>query len=229
MFQSKQGLVIAFVILVGFTMFFVMIMSGTALGFLAFTHPEVFVRPDTGEASTACGTGVDTLVPGYDMLPVKRGEKLGHEEHLTNTHPKHYCGKDSGNCSAFAGGGAFAPHTTEQERYYFNTRWGGWIWHHGGSISLDNKKGAREARKKVKHAKLIITSAESGRSMVVSAEESGPAVWVTDRDGVLYGAPPEVYGYLKTSNPYTGNPNDGKGKIEVKFAQDQNVKLGPCK
>lgn len=229
MFQSKQGLIIAFVVLCGGVMVFVIIAGLFVVAYQSILHPGFFITPETSGASTACGMGVDTLVPGYDMLPAPRGEKLGHEEHLTETRPKHYCGKDSGDCNALAGGGAFAPHTTEQERYYFNTRWGGWIWHHGGSITLDNKKGAREARKKVKHAKLIITSTESDKSMVVSAEESGPAVWVTDRDGVLYGAPPEVYGYMKTSDPYTGNPRDGKGKIEVKFAQDQKVKLGPCK
>lgn len=184
-------------------------------------------------ASTACGEAVETLVSGVSMLPASSG-KLGHEEHLSNVNPSHYCGTNSGDCSAIAGGGAFAPHTTEQERFYINSQWGGWDWtptRNKKAPILSHEPGAAEARRVIAHAKLIVTITEPGvptKSIVTSAEESGPALWVTDRDGVNFGAPPEVYNYLEGSSPYTGNPNDNSGRVNVGFAKDQSVTLGPC-
>jgi hypothetical protein len=189
----------------------------------------------------ACGTGKLSLMDNYEMLyPGQSTAKLGHEEHLTNTNPSHFEGTDS-NPLTFAGGGAFSPHTTDQEHWYINSLWGGWDWSttsqayrdsHGGHtkspVALTTKEG-KEARAKVAHAKLIIVSKETGKSLVASAEESGPALYVGERDGVYYGAPPEVYRYLGTSDPYTGKPKDGKGEITVNFAEDQGVALGPCK
>ncbi len=183
-------------------------------------------------ASTACGEAVETLVAGVTMLPSTSG-KLGHEEHLSNVKPSHYCGADSGDCAAIAGNGAFSPHTTEQERFYINSQWGGWDWtptRNRKAPVLSHEPGASDARRAIAHAKLIVTITEPGvstKSMVTSAEESGPALWVTDRNGVNYGAPPEVYKYLGGSDPY-GSPGDGKSQINVGFAKDQSVPLGPC-
>lgn len=182
-------------------------------------------------ATTKCGEVVDSLVPGFKMID-KNG-KLGHEEHLAQTRPSHYIGSDSSPTSMTTGG-AFPPHTTEQERYYFNAQWRMFDWsgtasRNGHGVSLVSGAAAAAARNKIAHSRIVIKSVETGRTMVVSAEESGPAAWVTGIHGVNFGAPPEVYRYLGTSNPYTQNPNDGKGKIEVLgFAKDQSTPLGPC-
>jgi len=192
-------------------------------------------QPSSGqveEAQTACGPTVSTLVPGFEMVP--KSGKLGREEHLNKTYPSHYSGSDSAPLK-FAGDGAFAPHTTEQERYYINSQWKMFDWSGTGQqgqhdVRQINSTLARQARSRLPHSKIVIRSKETGRTMVVSAEESGPALWVTKRDGVNFGAPPEVYNYLGTTNPYTRNPNDGRGAIEVLgFAKDQSIKLGPCK
>lgn len=180
-------------------------------------------------ATTACGKTVSTLVDNFQMAPTEG--KLGHEEHLTGVIGTHYVGPDSSPVTFAGGGGAFAPHTVDQERWYFNTQWGGWDWsptRRKRAPRLDHSPGASEARKNVPHSRLIITNKANGKSMVASAEESGPALWVTDRDGVNTGAPPEVYNYLETSSPYTGNPNDDNGRITIGFAEDQNIPLGPC-
>lgn len=199
----------------------------------ALGTPDPSATSGTPLASTNCGTGVESLLPGFPMLPALKG-KLGHEDHLDNTKPTHYCGKDSGNCSTVVHTGFVNPHTTDQERWYFNAQWGGWL---NDGQAFDTKKGSAQARSLVKHAKLILTSTETKKSIVVSAEEFGPGIAVTNCTGsysrscgVRYGAPPEVYQYLGTSEPGTGKANDGKGEITVAFAQDQkNTQLGPCK
>lgn len=207
-------------------------LAGGVIAIAFYAKNNLDWDPTGGEnstASTACGISADTLVPGFQMLPSKEG-KLGFEDHLTKVWPFHYKGKDSTPLT-FAGAGAFAPHMTEQEHWYINSQWGGWDWEptlKRRPPLLDYQRGAAEARKLIQHAKLIITSVETKKSIVVSAEESGPALWVTARDGVNFGAPPEVYKYLGVSSPYTKNPTDDKGKVEVSFAQDQNAKLGPC-
>lgn len=212
----------------GCLIFVVGFMGMVGIGAFALNNEgEMGGNTDSGTtATTACGTSIATLVPGFDMLKSQTG-KLGHEEHLLDTEPTHYCGSDSGNCNAANHTGFVKPHTTDQERWYFNASWGGWL---DNGRAFDTTEGADEARKLIKHAKLIITSKETGKSMVVSAEEFGPNTSVTDRDGIWYGAPPEVYNYLGTSNPYTKNPTDGKGEITAGFAEDQsdNTKLGPC-
>lgn len=199
-------------------------------------------------ANTSCGLSIPTLIDGFQILPKPAGEKLGSEQHLIGVEggmSNHYCGKNSAceggcpceiNCENFAcnpktkepGAGAAGTHTADEEHWYFNTQWETFVWHPNGDISINTSKQAQQARKKLWHSRLIITSIETGKSVVVSAEESGPNVYVTRRDGVQYGAPPEVRKYLGISNPYTGNPKDGKGKIKVGLAQDQNIKLGPC-
>lgn len=175
-------------------------------------------------ASSKCGATVPSLLPSVQM--VDRTGKLGHEEHLSQTRPSHYIGPDSAPTSV-TGGGAFAPHTTEQERWYISSQWPYFDWQH---MRMINNSSARQIAKKIRHARLVIKSVETGRTMIVSAEEAGPAWLLRTRDGVTFGAPPEVYRYLKTSNPYTKNPSDNKGRIEVLgFAADQNAPLGPCK
>jgi len=227
--MRKKGYVQIIAIGCGCMIFAMVGLAGlVALGVFALNNDEAMGLPagDGFVASTACGTTVPTLVDGFDMLHTYSA-KLGHEEHLDNTQPTHYCGADSGDCAAIVHTGFVNPHTTDQERWYFNHFWGGWL---NDGTDFDTTEGAAEARKAIKHAKLVITSKETGKSLVVSAEEFGPAEWVYQRDGIAFGAPPEVYNYLGASSPYTKNPTDGKGEITVGFAADQsdNTKLGPC-
>jgi len=159
--------------------------------------------------------------------------KLGREKHLTETQPKHYVGNDSAPLN-FEGSGAFPPHTTNGERWYITAQWMGWDWEPtekmGYGPTLLENGVARTVRANLRnHKKFLIQSTETGKKIIVSAEESGPARWVTTRDGVRFGAPPEVYKYLGTSDPYTGNPNDSKGKIKVLGVVGANNTLtGPC-
>lgn len=175
-------------------------------------------------------------VPNYDNINdiTYISGKLGYEDHLTSTQPSHYVGSDS-NPLKFAGDGAYSPHTTNRERYYINSQWKGFDWQptlkKGVGPRLIYTKKASYIRSVTPHLRLIIKSTETGRTMAVSVEESGPAMWVTKRDGINFGAPPEVYHYLGGSSPYTADPNDGKGKIKVLGFINDNYKnniLGPC-
>jgi len=206
----------------------IIVMARAAVGMLIpEKNPESEATPKT--TASACGSTVETLVAGVKMVPTSG--KLGYEEHLTGVTGQHYEGVDSQPLTFAGGDGAFAPHTPDQERWYFNSQWGGWNWEPTRkklAPTLDHSPGSVEARNKAPHAKLIVTSVETKKSIVVSAEESGPALWVTDRDGINMGAPPEVYSYLGSGNPYSSNPSDNLGKVTVGFAKDQNIKLGPC-
>lgn len=189
----------------------------------------------TGDATTPCGQGVETIHPqDFKMLPtddsgksVTKG-KLGSEKHLDNVTPTHYCGKDSGDCGAIEHTGFASTHTTDQERWYFNAEWGGWL--ADGQI-LDTRKGASLARRLVRHAKVIVVNPKNNKALIASVEEYGPARWVSERDGIWYGAPPEVRNFLATGDAYTGNPDDGKGEVQVSFVPEEyqeTAKLGPC-
>ncbi len=183
----------------------------------------------TGEVTqTSCGPTVDSLIPGVSMYA--KGGKIGREEHLPT--PNHYIGPDSKPTAFAAGGGAgaFAPHTTEQERWYITSQWPYARFTTSGVLAIPGSK-ARLIRQKIAHSRLVIKSVETGKMMVVSVEEAGPAGFVSARHGVNYGGPPEVYHYLGfKSEPYDNNPRSNNGRIEVLgFAKDQSTKLGPCK
>jgi hypothetical protein len=186
--------------------------------------------------TTACGITVDTLVTGVDMLPhdgsgkqINEG-KMGNEQHLDNTTPVHYCGSDSGNCKSVVHTGFVPSHTTDQERWYMNARWVGWTL---DGMSKTNNKGDSQARKAIRHAKVIVTLEEPGRpakSIIASVEEFGPGAFKSTQDGIEFGSPPEVRKALGQSDANTGKPNDKKGLVKIAFAADQkSAKLGPCK
>lgn len=180
-------------------------------------------KSSSSEESNWTGSEDTSNTSGDLTLPATSG-KLGYEEHVPGRHNQdnqvatdlscmlppynHYQGADSnpltypdtGNCAAYF------PHTTEQEQWYFNMRW---------------------PSSEFKHKKIILTNPQNGKRAVVSIEEYGPAAFVTKRDGVNCGAPPEVRNYLQTESPYTGNPSDGKGLVYIGFANDQNIPLGP--
>jgi hypothetical protein len=179
-------------------------------------------------STTTCGQTVESLIPGVSMY--SKGGKLGREQHLPT--PGHYIGADSKPTAFAAGGGAgaFAPHTTEQERWYITSQWPYARFTTRGVIGIPGSQ-AREIRKKIAHSRLVIRSVETGKTMVVSVEEAGPAGSVSARHGINYGGPPEVYHYLGfKTEPYDNNPSSNHGRIEVLgFAKDQKTKLGPCK
>ncbi len=163
--------------------------------------------------SVSCGSieTVDTMEGTEIPYP---NTKLGIEGHLTDTHPSHYVGPDSDPLN-IVGTTAYAPHTTEQERWYFNEYW-------------PLAKGY--SYEKFAHKKLLVQSKETKRCVVVSIEEAGPATWVTARDGIGAGAPPEVHRALKLNfgSGYDGNPNSDNSRITVTFVKDQkNTPLGP--
>lgn len=163
--------------------------------------------------SVNCGS-IETMdaIGGSD-IPYPN-TKLGLEGHLTETRPTHYVGPDSSPVN-IVGPGAYAPHTTEQERWYFNEYW-----------PLANNY----SYEKYAHKKVLIQSTQTNKCVVGSIEEAGPATWVTARDGIGAGAPPEVHRALGL-NPqagYDANPNSNNNRINVSFVKDQeNTPLGP--
>ena len=190
------------------------------------TTPNQATAPETS-TQTSCGAVKPSLVDSVSMLPANNG-KLGREQHLTNTKPTHYNGTNS-QPVAFAGNGAFSPHTTEQEHWYITSQWP-YADYSTSPARRIHSPAADAISSNIKHARLVIKSVETGKMMVVSAEESGPRTFVTARDGINYGGPPEVYKGLGLSDAYTGNPKDNKGRIQVLgFTVDQSTKLGPCK
>ena len=168
-----------------------------------------------------------------DIVPSKYG-KLGYEDHLEDVKPYHYQGSDSQSLN-FAGSGSYSPHTTNREKYYINSQWGGFDWSptykKGVGPRLINSDKAKSIRKVLPHLRPAIKSTQTNKILVVSIEESGPAKWVTKRDGINFGAPPEVYHYLGGKSPYTGNPQDENGKIKVigfLSPSDTGSMIGPC-
>jgi hypothetical protein len=210
---------------------FALIMGFLGVGVDEASGKETGLSNWTGSTAT-----VDKI--GKAKLPDTSG-KLGHEDHLfpgsrggigdvvsgdaaSDSCIKdkvHYVGEDSkksgkiitaGGCGAMDTGRNM---TTDQERWYFNMRWDT-----SGNYPND-----------VRHKKVIITNPKNGKKIVASIEEYGPGARVTRRDGINCGAPTEVYKYLETASPYTGNPGDKKGYVEFGFAEDQNIPLGPLK
>lgn len=165
--------------------------------------------------SVSCGS-IETVDKLEGTNVPYENTKLGHEDHLTDVHPKHYEGPDSDPLRFAGGGGAYAPHTTDQEHWYFNEYW----------PLADNY-----SYEKFAHKKLLIQSKETDKCVVVSIEEAGPAAWVTADHGIGSGAPPEVFGALGLKNldaAYDNNPKSDKNRISVKFVKDQkNTPLGP--
>lgn len=176
--------------------------------------PENAVAEESPSNWTGATDITKTL--GSAKMPTMSG-KIGHEEHASKkscftSGQTHFTGPLSkplgavSNCMAFGG-----PMTQAQERWYFNMRWDT-----GGDYPENYK-----------HKKVIITNPKNGKRIVVSIEEYGPADYLRKRDGIVAGAPPDVYNYLELENAYTGNPGDKKGYAIFGFAKDQKIPLGP--
>lgn len=183
-----------------------------------------------GEKDGGSGNYSDEMTATLDGLTMPATEgKLGSEEHVPSpynedgkqatdfmcmselkhseeadsaplTYPGDWPSGEAGNCAAYR------PHTTDQERWYFNMRW---------------------PSGEFKHKKVIIVNPKNNKKIVASIEEYGPAEWVTERDGINCGASPEVRNFLGTGSAYTGNPSDDAAKVQFGFAKDQNIPLGP--
>lgn len=202
--------------------FFPFILGGVILfAFLANGGTQQNAQTD---AITASACGYANLDGAKRIIPSLTG-KLGHEQHLSVPAScisgPHFVGLNSEPLGNAGGCGSISPHTTDQEHWYFNTRWNGFNWSTG---TITNAT----VWNSWPHKRIIIRSKESGLSMVVSAEEYGPNPYVTTRDGIWYGAPPEVYRYLKTGNPYDGNPSSTAGQIEILGTVSGSTPLGPC-
>jgi len=94
-----------------------------------------------------------------------------------------------------------------------------------GTLNPCQDQKCQEAMQKTPHARIIITNVKNGKSVVTSAEESGPAHSVTVQDdGRDWGVSPEVWEALGGFNTPTDNMD-----ITAGFAVDQSIPLGPCK
>lgn len=208
---SKYGLWIASAMLLAVVglMFFAVVAAASLIGGGGDSAGPA------GGASVSCGSIETTDKMEGTEIPYPN-TKLGIEGHLTDTHPKHYVGPDSDPLN-IVGTGAYPPHTTDQERWYFNEYW-------------PVAKGY--SYEKFAHKKLLIQSKETKKCVVVSVEEAGPAAFVTARDGVGAGAPPEVHRALNLDfgSGYDANPSSDNSRITVQFVKDQkNTPLGPAK
>jgi hypothetical protein len=175
---------------------------------------------------TSCGDTVTTLVDGFDMMPTTG--KLGLEQHLSlssgESAEAHY---QKSNTPAYArngmaggyGGLNSGPPSVENERWASNTQWYWWMLP-GCKYNPCLDKKCQRARELTAHARIVLTNKNTGESVVTSAEESGPACWVTNQDGRNWGVTAEVWHYLKGGSTWPS--------ITAAFAKDQNTPLGPC-
>ncbi|KKQ88214.1 MAG: hypothetical protein UT11_C0038G0006 [Berkelbacteria bacterium GW2011_GWA2_38_9] len=184
----------------------------------------------------------ETLERGTDKLegnsiPATSG-KTAREQHLYLSEEEYNLGRTDASASkhysvsstssaaqnGMAGGfGAFgsiaSPASTSQERYYINMRWNYGSWYEDcGSVS-DGHCTTRTSNVDIvnkgwhRHKKVIVKNPTNNRRIVVSVEESGPAIW-TDR---VSGLSPEAMEELGAST------NDN---LEYRWAVNQNLTLG---
>jgi uncharacterized repeat protein (TIGR01451 family) len=207
-------------------------------GPLTWTYTVTFY-PRHGHATVAYT--IANAPPQGLHLPVSTG-LIGLEQHLYNNYPGDGYVPPSGSFPAtgligvpagytiytldngYAGLGAFAPHPSDlSEKYYINMRWpDGVDWsptqNHQPPIVTDPVTYANYAHKKV-----LITAPSTGKALIASIEEAGPALW-TGKDA---GAPPEVFAALGLY-PRGDTQNDPSAyTLNFEWA-DQNAPLGPC-
>jgi len=204
----------------------------------AWTYTTTFY-PRTGRVTVTYTIAFAS--PNGLHLPVPSG-LIGLEQHLYNNYPGDGYVPPSGTFPAsgllgipagystytldngYAGLGAFAPHPSDlSEKYYINMRWpDGVDWsptqYNQPPIVTDPTTYANYAHKKV-----LITAPSTGKALVASIEEAGPALW-TGKDA---GAPPEVFVALGLY-PRGDTQNEASiYTLNFEWA-DQNAPLGPC-
>jgi uncharacterized repeat protein (TIGR01451 family) len=195
--------------------------------------------PRTGHATITYSIAFAS--PDGLHLPVSSG-LIGLEQHLYNNYPGDGYVPPSGSFPAtgllgipagystytldngYAGPGAFAPHPSDlSEKYYITMRWpDGVDWsptqYHQLPIVTDPATYVNYAHKKV-----LIIAPSTGKALIASIEEAGPALW-TGKDA---GAPPEVFVALGLYP--RGDTQNEPSVYTLNFEwADQNAPLGPC-
>ena len=186
-----------------------------------------------------------TTLPDGLHLPTSEG-LIGLEQHLYNAGPTYLYVPPSGEFSAagllgsagrttyslnngYADGGvvnplgigAFKPHPSELSlKYYINMRWpDGITWHADGTSTINDL----QTYLKYGHKKVLIFAPATGKGVIASIEESGPAPYT----GKVAGAPPEVFVSLGLYPR-----GDGQNEPDIYnlhfYWTDQNAPLGPC-
>ncbi|MDO8472094.1 MAG: hypothetical protein Q7S64_03050 [bacterium] len=179
-----------------------------------------------------------TTFEGYN-IPIDRG-KTAKEQHLylnkaeadlgrTNAGAdKHYADSSTPTASrnGMAGGyGAFgseaSPASIDQERYYITMRWNYCEWYEdSGNLDSFGRTGTycrnlnSTAKSWHRHKRVIVTNPSNGKQVVVSVEESGPAIWT----GRVSGLSPEA---MDAVGAVTNT------ELYYYWAGDQNISLGP--
>ncbi|MEI6478481.1 MAG: peptidoglycan recognition family protein [bacterium] len=193
---------------------------------------------DTPTAVGVNGTANVETVASLDGLVLPFPDtKLGHESHMADKMitGTHYAGVDSGKIYPTTDtknrgqGASFGKMTPEQERWLFNEPWAydkNLDGCHGGYSHAWGKK------------KLLVTSVETHKSVVVSIDDCGPNSYVVRRNGIGAGATTEVFYALGLTNPGKGydkqdginadrTPKDNDNRVTVAIVKDQNTPLGP--
>lgn len=165
--------------------------------------------------------GAPVYLPAYSgktareqHLWLSSGESASHHYAVSGT-PTNYNGQNCRN--GMAGGyGAFGQSSVYRERYYVNMRWLYAQWYQDGEGNTKVRNLDPIMKSWHRHKKLIVTNPLTHLSVVVSIEESGPAIWT----GRVSGLSPEAMAAIKT---YT---NDN---LTYYWAGSQSVPLGPIK
>ncbi|MCX6811337.1 MAG: N-acetylmuramoyl-L-alanine amidase [Candidatus Berkelbacteria bacterium] len=163
-------------------------------------------------------------------IPTTSG-KTGREQHLwleSGETPEHHylvSGTPPWAMNGMAGSfGAFgSPPTLDNERYYINMRWNYTEWYEAPDGTCHTPDGHpdtcyRNSNLALKtwhrSKRLIVTNPANGHKIVVSVEETGPAIWT----GRVSGLSPEAMGMLGA------NTNDN---LIYHWSGLQSVPLGP--
>lgn len=179
-----------------------------------------------------------TTLEGYN-IPIDKG-KTAKEQHLylnkaeadlgrTNASAdKHYANSSTPTAArnGMAGGyGAFgseaSPPSIDQERYYITMRWNYCEWYEdAGNLDSFGRAGTycrnlnSTAKSWHRHKKVIVTNPSNGKQVVVSVEESGPAIWT----GRVSGLSPEAMDAIGAVT---------NSELYYYWAGDQSLNLGP--
>lgn len=199
-------------------------------------HPRHGLATVTYNAQGVSCQAAATAPDGLHIYP--SSGLIGLEQHLYNSEPGDGYVPPSGSFpsagllgsggystyvldNGYAGKGAFAPHPSAlSEKYYINMRWpDGITWNEDGTHTFTDLS----TYSKYAHKKVLITSPVTGKGVVASIEESGPAIW-TGKDA---GAPPEVFVALGLYPRGDGQNERSTYTLNFQWA-DQSAQLGPC-
>ena len=214
-------------------------------GFSTWTYTAAPFYPRHGSATvtyTVLGESCQAATAAPDGLHISPPSGLiGLEQHLYNNTPGDGYVPPSGSFpstglvgsggrssysldNGYAGIGAFAPHPSNlSEKYYINMRWPDGVDWSPTQNRLSPNVTNSTTYLKYKHKKVLITAPATGKRLIASIEESGPALW-TGKDA---GAPPEVFVDLGLYPRGDGQSDLNNYTVNFEWA-DQNASLGPC-